>query len=459
MNTLFLATATLTMVCVGTVYGWATTNLSNFMNPGSPIVITSDQGSWIVSLTEVGSMIGPFIGAALADTIGRKKTLLLTSCFYGLGWLILIFATRVAELYVARVILGLGVGISYTTNPMYISEMADVNIRGALGTLIAVNVFSGSVFTCIIGPYLSVKVLSTVLLAIPILFVCFFVWFPETPYYLVSKGNYAEATKSLIFFKGISSHQEAEEELKSVILSVKKNSDDQTWFKKLREILLPNNRKALGIILTLIITQGMSGNFSTMAYLEVLFHRAKIGIDTNLATVIVLMVGLFSCVLATVTVEKFGRRLLLMISTLGSCITLAILATYLIASEHGVDLRYLNWLPVIIIILFQIIYQVGLGAIPDALIGELFPANVMSIGSAAVIISSGLSGVTVSQFYQIIGDTAGDHVVYYIFSGACFLGFLFTAAFVPETMNKKFDEIQKELADSKLRCFKNRNNP
>ncbi|XP_046734453.1 facilitated trehalose transporter Tret1-like [Diprion similis] len=447
-------TATISMVCAGTVYGWATTNLSRLMDKDSHIVITSDQSSWIVSLTGIGSMIGPFIGAACADTFGRKRTLLLTSLIYGVGWLIDIFATKVEELYVARVILGTGIGISYTTNPMYVSEIADVNIRGALGTLIAVNVFTGSVFTCSLGPFVAIRTLSIVLFLVPVLFLCLFAWFPETPYFLASKKRYVEASKSLSFFKGISDNQEAKDELEAVILSVEKNSTTQKWTIKFREMLLPNNRKAVTIIVSLIIAQLMSGNYTTMAYLEVLFQSANIGIDTNLATVIVLVMGLLSCALATVTVEKFGCRPLLMTSTLGASVTLAVLASYLIADRNGFDVTSVNWLPVVVIVLFQLVYQLGLGAIPDALIGQLFPNNVKSIGSAIVTISDGVFGLVVSKLYQVIGDAVGEYVVYYIFSAACFLAFLFSFIFIPETKNKEFEEIQQDLAVSRLRCFR-----
>lgn len=454
---LFSTSATLAMVCAGTVYGWATTNLSRLMAADSPIVISSDQSGWIVSLTGVGSMIGPFIGAACADTFGRKKTLLMTSLFYATGWLIDIFATTAEELYVARVILGTGIGISYTANPLYVSEIADINIRGALGTLIAVNVFTGSVFTCIVGPYVAVKTLPIILLAVPILFVCLFVWYPETPYYLASKKRYIEATESLVFFKGISDQEEVKKELELVISNINKHSNNQDWLSKFREMLLPNNLKALGIIVALILTQLLSGNYTTMAYLEVLFQKANINIDTNLATVIVMVTGLLSCALATVTIEKFGRRPLLMTSTLGTSVTLAVLASYLIADSNGVDMRSVNWLPVLVIVLFQVTYQLGIGAVPDALIGELFPTNVKSIGSAAVTVSDGVFGVTIAKLYQKIGDAAGEYAVYYIFSGSCLLAFLFTLAFVPETINKEIDEIQAELADSRLKCFKKQN--
>ncbi|XP_031828519.1 facilitated trehalose transporter Tret1 isoform X2 [Nomia melanderi] len=450
--------ATLSMVAVGTVYGWTTTSLSRLTSGDSdvPVKLTDDECSWIVSLTVIGSMIGPFLGAYLADRLGRKRGLLLSSAFFIIGWIIVLFAETVTALYISRIILGIGVGISYTTNPMYISEVADVNIRGAVGTLIAVNVFTGSLLTCSIGPWVSYQVLAGILLVIPILFIFCFIWFPETPHFLAVKGYKAEASKSLAFFKGIPDINEAKGELYLVVrvpseshksrLSVNSTQSTKiikhTWLAKLKIMRLSNNFRALSIILGLITAQQLSGNFSTMQYLKVLFDKAAVGIDSNVATIIVLAVGLVSGGLATATVEGAGRRPLLMISSLGSFVTLAVLAIYLMLEARHVDVSAVNYLSVVDVILFQVAYQVGLGTLTNALIGELFSSEVKGVASAIVTVFDGILGFAVSKLYQVIGDSLGSHTVYFFFSVSCFLAFLMILFFVPETKGKTYSEIQ-----------------
>ncbi|XP_015440414.1 PREDICTED: facilitated trehalose transporter Tret1-like isoform X2 [Dufourea novaeangliae] len=454
--------ATLSMVAVGTVYGWTTTSLSRLTSgdPDVPVKLTDDECSWIVSLTVIGSMIGPFLGAWFADRFGRKRCLILSSVFYIIGWIIVLVARSVVALYVARVILGIGVGISYTANPMYISEVADVNIRGALGTLIAVNVFTGSLFTCSIGPWVSYRVLVGVLLTIPILFVVSFVWFPETPHFLAARGKKTEAAKSLGFFKGIHDSTEAKRELYLVLrlssdnqknrLSVNSTQnttiDKHTWLVRLKTMWLPTNLKALKIVLGLIAAQQLSGNFSTMQYLQVLFEKSAIGIDPKIATILVLVVGLVSGGLATATVEGAGRRPLLILSSLGSFVTLAVLAIYLMLEARGVDVSAVNYLSVVDVIVFQIAYQIGLGTLTNALIGELFPGEVKGTAGAIVTVFDGILGFTVSKLYQVIGDSFGSHTVYLFFSVSCFLAFLMVVFFVPETKGRTYNEIQVLLS-------------
>ncbi|XP_076647267.1 facilitated trehalose transporter Tret1 isoform X2 [Halictus rubicundus] len=460
--------ATLSMVAVGTVYGWTTTSLSRLTSGNSdvPVKLTDDECSWLVSLTVIGSMIGPFLGACLADRFGRKRCLMLSSVFFIIGWIIVLFATTVEALYISRIILGIGVGISYTANPMYISEVSDVNIRGALGTLTAVNVFTGSLLACSIGPWVSYRVLAAILLTIPILFILCFVWFPETPHFLAAKGCKTEASKSLAFFKGIHDINDATRELYLVVrvssdshksrLSVNSTQSTKTikhtWLARLKTMRLPNNLKALNIILGLVAAQQLSGNFSTMQYLQVLFEKASVGINSNLATILVLAVGLVSGGLATATVEGAGRRPLLMISSLGSFITLAVLAIYLMLEARDIDVSAVNFLSVVDVIAFQIAYQIGLGTLTNALIGELFASEVKGIAGAIITVFDGILGFTVSKLYQVIGDSLGSHTVYFFFSISCFLAFLMVMFFVPETKGKTYNEIQALL--NKRNCTK-----
>ncbi|XP_015123561.1 facilitated trehalose transporter Tret1 isoform X2 [Diachasma alloeum] len=441
--------ATLSMVAVGTVYGWTTTMLTRLeKNKDVPLQITSDEGSWIVSIAVITSMAGSFLGACLADLFGRKKCLLSSSVFFISGWLIVIFADNVVWLYVSRVVLGIGVGMSYTTNPMYVSEVADTNIRGALGTLIAVNVFTGSLITCSVGPFVSYNTLGIVLLSIAIIFVASFIFFPESPYYLAMKDREGEAIQAIMYFKGCSSG-EARQELDVIVENINENRvNTEGWRKKVNRLLSYNNRKAFTMVLGLIVTQQLSGNFTTMQYLSKFFDAANIGIHSDYATIIVFAVGLVSGTVSTMTVEKAGRRPLLILSALFCSVTLGILAVYLLLNSKKIDLTAVNLLPVILVILFVVAYQVGIGTLPNALIGELFPTSAKSVAGAAITISDGVLGFVVSKLYQIVGDAFGEHYVYFFFGGFCFVAFVFILYYIPETKNKSFGEIQEELAST-----------
>lgn len=649
------------MLMVGTVYGWTTTSLLHLTSGTGdvPLTITQDESSWIVSLTVLGSMVGSLVGAQLADRKGRKYCLLLCCAMFTLGWIIIYTTTFVENLYLARVILGIGVGIAYTVNPMYVSEVADINIRGAIGTLIAVNVFTGSLLTCILGLWLTFSPLVLVLVVVS--FLCFLAntCFPETPYFLLSKGRKKQACKSITYYKGIVDPQEMKIELRALRPQIKcklqpesksdlspqstsnflpeffpqstsdftvtsksyftsqsgsgfpsislqeapsdstcqvvdpepesdlhlpSSSDSpsqsisvihseaicevhpeptgelciqhprdslelplqpprefhfqptselhlasrneaqspstselpppskselqppskselrppperklqspsirelptessinfpspgfsstsrdsrksigtnepyvgvikQTWLSKLKAIQQRKYRKALFIMLGLIMAQQLSGNFITTQYMEVLFSKTTVGIEPNIATILVLAVGFISGILSTLTVEYLGRRTLLILSTLGSCFTLFILATYLLLIQHKVDVSIISILPVIDLIIYQLVYQIGLGTLPNVLLCELFPMELRGFVGAITVIFDGIIGFTVSKLYQVITDYVGSFAVYFIFAIACCLAYLMVFKWVPETKGKTYQEIEALLTGKNL---------
>ncbi|KAJ8679158.1 hypothetical protein QAD02_014945 [Eretmocerus hayati] len=445
--------ATLSMVAAGTVYGWTTTTKPQFVNKTKSYAsfdVSEDEFSWVISITVIGSMVGALYGAYVTTSLGRRTCLLMTSIFYIAGWLLVITAQRVWFLYVSRFILGIGVGMSYTANPTYISEVADVNIRGALSTLTAVNVFAGSLIACSIGPWFSYQVLNFSLLSIPLLFILTFAWFPETPYFLVNKGRDAQAEKAIGFFKGISNQDELQKELDEVRRNIGDDTDSELKFK-LQDILLlkkVRNLRALCIVMGLILGQQMSGNFATMQYVEDVFPKDNAVINSHVATIIVIAVGLAAGTLSTLTVEEAGRRRLLLFSSFACAITLAALGIYMTVSSEGADMKSVNLIPLIDLTIFQVVYQIGLGTMPNLLIGELFPTNVKGIAGAIITIFDGLMSFTVTKLFPSVAQGT----MFLIFSGSCFILFIFIYGFIPETKCKTFHEIQEILGD--LRPFR-----
>lgn len=124
------------MISAGNAIGWTSPTLPLLLDENSPIHITPDQSSWINSMMILSSVISALPAAYVADRFGRKITMLIGAVPYMLGWLVLIFATTVYELYIARVLPGIGYGIIYTVAPMYLGEISSDAIRGSLAILI-----------------------------------------------------------------------------------------------------------------------------------------------------------------------------------------------------------------------------------------------------------------------------------------------------------------------------------
>ncbi|XP_050490258.1 facilitated trehalose transporter Tret1-like [Bombus huntii] len=223
-----------------------------------------------------------------------------------------------------------------------------------------------------------------------------------------------------------------------------------TWSTKLRKILQRSNRKALFIMLGLIMAQQLSGNFITMQYLHVLFSKTTICLKTHVATMVVLFADIISSSLPHLKVESIGRRKLLILSTLGSCSTLIVLAIYLLLDQHKFDVSYVSILPVIDLIIFQLMFYIGLGTLPNVLLRELFPTELKDSVRAIIIIFDGIIGFTVPKLYQVITDNVGSYAIYFIFTISSFLAFVMVFIWVPETKGKTYHEIKALLVGENL---------
>lgn len=132
--------ANLSAFVVGITLGWTSPigpKLKAADTSDSPLSrpITATEDAWISSLIAVGALVAPFVAGPLADRIGRKWTLLSSSVFFVLAFLLNMVAGEVWILFASRIIQGFGVGFVMTVQPMYVGEIATDNVRGATGSL------------------------------------------------------------------------------------------------------------------------------------------------------------------------------------------------------------------------------------------------------------------------------------------------------------------------------------
>ncbi|KAJ9595592.1 hypothetical protein L9F63_013213, partial [Diploptera punctata] len=148
----------------------------------------------------------------------------------------------------------------------------------------------------------------------------------------------------------------------------------------------------------------------------------------------------------TVTlVDKVGRRPLLMMSTLGCSFSLGILGTYIFLHGKRIDVSGFEWVPLTSLILYIVIFCLGLCPLHNVILTEVFPPNVKDIAvSLNIMTSVGCFGI-VTKIFQIMVDTIGAYAPFWLFSTVVFCGFIFVCFFVPETKGKRLETILEEL--------------
>ncbi|KAJ8950727.1 hypothetical protein NQ314_007789 [Rhamnusium bicolor] len=209
----------------------------------------------------------------------------------------------------------------------------------------------------------------------------------------------------------------------------------------------PGLRKGLTISLGLVILQQFSGINAVLAFMGPIFEATGSGISTYVSTIIIGTIQVFSTVLTSAIVEKLGRKFLLLGSTIGSCGSILLLGLYFYLKNSKIyNVDSIFWLPVVCLMVYIVSFNMGLGPLPWAIMGEIFPAHVKSVAAALTSFSCFLAGFGVTMGFPIIVESLGMAQCFWIFGSCCILSISFIYTVVPETKGKTLAEIQKILS-------------
>lgn len=169
----------------GTALAWTSPVLPQLYEETSWLVITKEQGSWISSLLALGAIAGAIPAGPITDRLGRKKTLLLLTAPFLLSWVIIIFASKLWLIYLARFLIGAAVGAACVVVPTYVSEIAETSTRGSLGAMFQLNITIGILLAFVLGAVLNYTAFAIICALIVVGFLASFLWMPESPVWLI----------------------------------------------------------------------------------------------------------------------------------------------------------------------------------------------------------------------------------------------------------------------------------
>lgn len=199
----------------------------------------------------------------------------------------------------------------------------------------------------------------------------------------------------------------------------------------------------------------MSGVNAVIFYTTTIFDAANSGLDPTAATIIVGVIQVVATFLATIIVDKVGRRILLMISDFFMAVSTILLAVYFQLKEADeTQVENLGWLPVLALCLFIAMFSIGYGPIPWLMIGELFANNVKAYVSPLGGAFSWLFAFLVTKVFTNLRDALGISGAFWLFSGISLVGTIFVFFIVPETKGISLVEIQRILSGEKVRGSK-----
>lgn len=422
------------------------TLLVNKLCQEADFLLETAESSLVSSILAIGAAISALPVGMLAQKTGRKPTMLVLVIPFMLNWLLTIFANGASMLIAARFFAGIATGGVCVIAPMYIGEIAETSIRGSLGAFFQLFLTVGILFTFVVGGWTHWRVLSIVSAVLPLVLLAVFWWMPETPQYLLSKNRRRDAEKSLRWLRGPDADLTAELE------DMQKDVDDAASRRSGVLSMVTNKASRMGLIcgLGLMFFQQFSGVNAVIFYTTNIFQSAGSSISPVIATIIVGVVQTSTTYVSSLLVERAGRRLLLLQSSVIMGLCLIVLGIYFKLQFDKVDVASFGWLPLLSLVIFIISYSMGLGPIPWMMMAELFSVEFRGAATGVTVITNWLFVFVVTLCFPIMQEALGIYVCFWFFA-AFLIAFTFFVFFlIPETKGKTVSQIQTMLAGKTL---------
>jgi len=462
-----LATVCVTLGCLlnGSVIGYTSPAIPSLLNNNTLTVwgyqsqVTFQQASWMTGLLSIGSFVGCVIAGPIMERIGRKKTLMIVAGgFYSLGFILICLASQAEFIYAGRFMNGAGLGVVLATVSVYIVEIATTDMRGFLGCFVQFLGSIGVLITFVVGTYVNWWQLAVVqlLMVVPFLIAMFFI--PESPRWLVLKGNEWAAEVSLKWLRGRGPEMldREIEKIKKEIALRKRERNSITM------LLEPQTLKPFLIGLFMMFFLQLSGFNVMVFYCVPIFAGAGVSLNPYVASIIVGATLLVSCFVALAIVSQMGRKIILVMSIFGMSACNILLGTCYHLRDINKEAEqpaYLGWLPLVAVIGFLFLGNIGYGTLIWVVTAELLPPKVRAMANSFIICFAFITGFIVAKTYvDLVESPLKEAGTFWMYGSICFVGGLFTAIFVPETRNKSVEEIQNYFsgkAKSKEEQFEN----
>ena len=394
----------------------------------------------------VGCLVGAMVAGAMADRFGRKPLLTTAAMLFTVSALATGYFDDFTLFNVARFIGGVGIGVASALSPMYIAEVSPAHIRGRMVSLNQMTIVLGILGAQIVNMLLARDTTDPVsqawnlewgwrwmfwaetLPAALFLVMSFFI--PESPVYLGLKG--LNGSKGLKGLKGLNPTTPSNSSNIS-------NSSNLPSEAGLRELFEPRYRNVLLLGLIIAVFQQWCGTNVIFNYAQEIFVGAGFNVDGMFINIVITGIAnvLFTFV-ALYTIEKWGRRTLMLIGAGGLGIIYAILGACYFVGMTGV-------LMVALVVAAISCYAMTLGPVTWTLLAEIFPHRIRGIAMATCTFALWVGCCTLTFFFPPMNATLGTYGSFWVYAAICFCAFVFLLRRCPETKGKSLEQLEKEL--------------
>ena len=407
---------------------------------------------WAMSVALLGCLIGAMVAGMMADRFGRKKLLIASAAIFLTSSYATGAATGFSLFLLARFMGGIGIGLASNISPMYIAEIAPKNIRGKLVSLnqltIVLGILSAQITNWLIADPIPENFTHAQVLASwngqigwrwmfwaaafpSALFLILAFFIPESPRWSALNDRVPSAMKVLRKIGGENYAVAALEEVKVV--------SDQKSVGRLKLLLSKPMRRVLILGVVLAVFQQWSGTNVIFNYAQEIFQSAGFALSDVLFNIVITgIANLVFTFVAIFTVEKLGRRVLMLIGAGGLSGVYLILGISYFFHVNG-------WFMVALVVLAIAFYAMSLGPITWVILSEIFPNKIRGVAMATATFALWLACFVLTYTFPVLNALLKSSGTFWVYSLICALGFLFIYKQLPETKGKSLEELEKEL--------------
>lgn len=400
---------------------------------------------WATSSALLGCVLGVSVAGLFSDRLGRKKTLVLA----GVLFLVSSVATAVPrafwEFVVGRVLAGVGVGVASMASPLYIAEVSPARFRGRLVSVNQLTIVSGMLVVFFVNYFIArqgdpawqVQAAWRWMFAsgvVPsLLFLGLLLLAPESPRWLVKQGQLERAQRILEQVDGpgyaAAEVQQIQATLAQEIVSV-------------RQLFSGGLRRVLAIGVALAILQQVTGINVFLYFGTEIFKKLGSGVDTALLeTVVVGAVNVLFTLVALGTVDRLGRRPLMMVGATGMGLTLVGMGW--VARQASPAVWALGF-----VLGYIACFAMSVGPVTWVILSEIFPTRIRGRAMSIATVCLWSANFVVSQTFPMLDESpflvAKFHRGFPFFLYAVFCAVLVVVMWrwVPETKGKSLEAIE-----------------
>ena len=392
------------------------------------------QEGWAYSSLLFGCIIGAAVAGRITDAIGRKKILIIVAVLFALTSIGSAMVYNLNSLVLARICGGIAVGAASTVSPMYISEVTPKRFRGSLVSMYQLFIVTGILISYLINYMLNdigennwrwmfaTGVVPSLLFLLTLFLV------PETPRYLYKKGAKNRALEVLNL---VNTQEESNKQIQEIKNSLEESSAG------FRALLDPSLRKVMLVGIGLAVFVQLSGINTIIDYAPKIFTTAGWRLDAGLfATFGLGIVNFVFTWVSILVVDKFGRRPLYIVGSLGLALTLLCLSILDFTGNF-------NGIPVLIIIMIYLaFFSSCIGPVFWTYMSEIFPNRIRGTALSVPVFTQWIFNALVVLVFPLMLTKLQSSFTFLIIFIMAAGQLLFSWKYMKETKGKSLEEIE-----------------